>query len=156
MYASFLTCATIAYSRSEYRLMSSTLWLSVGLVVASVVLVSMHLAAWRAADHGGLTDRDSRYYARQYRRRTLASTLLGISGLLLGCESLFTNTTTKAFYLLGVCSVVMATMVLALADWLATRKHYAVASRNTAAEHALLKAEIERYHRESSEPTDSQ
>lgn len=131
--------------------MPPSIWFSVGLVASSIFLIVMHLVTWRKADHGALTDADQLFYQQQYQRRTTASGLLGIIGVLLSAESILGDAITKSLFLLGIASAVCVTLVLALSDWLATRKHYEQHKRDAAAEHALLRAEIERYHREQSD-----
>lgn len=119
-----------------------------GLVLASVGLLGWHLRQWRSADTGSLDDRDYRFHRRQYLRRVATSGLLGIAGLLMLVDPWIEHPLAKVVYWTGIAAVVISTGILALADWLATRAHYEHMVREHVAEHAVLKAEIDRYRRE--------
>lgn len=130
------------------RLMTGTLTLAAGLVLMSLVLLAWHVRSWRAADHGGLSDRDYHFHRRQFFRRLLASGLLGLIGLLMFGDEWIAHPLTKLAYWSAIAALVLMTMALALADLLASRMHYRRQSADHVAEHALLRAEIERFRRE--------
>jgi hypothetical protein len=129
--------------------MVSTLALAGVLMAASIGLLLWHVRAWRQADNGALADEDYRFYRRQLWRRVLASTLLGITGLLMLGERWIENPVNQAIYWVGIAGLVGATAVLALTDWLASRVHFSRQVADHATEHALLRAEIERFRREA-------
>lgn len=119
------------------------------LVAASLILLAMHVKTWREADHGGLAERDYEFYRRQYRRRMQTSGMLGIIGLLLLGHFWIRDTMMLALYWSGVLGLLIWTVLLALADWAASRLHYGPLVTDQQREHLLLQREIEKFRRES-------
>lgn len=119
------------------------------LVAASLILLAMHVKTWREADHGGLAERDYEFYRRQYRRRMQTSGMLGIIGLLLLGHFWIRDTMMLALYWSGVLGLLIWTVLLALADWGASRLHYGPLVTDQQREHLLLQREIEKFRRES-------
>lgn len=132
--------------------MWTTVTLSLLLVAASAGLLLWHWQAWRTADHGGLGEREANFLRRQFRRRSQASGMLGVVGLLLLGDLWISDPFTVLLYWCGVALVVLWTMLLSLVDWLASRQYYGRLSTEGQTEHALLKAAIEKHRRESSSP----
>ncbi len=134
--------------------MTATYALAAGLILASLGLLGWHLRSWRQTDTGALTDRDYHFHRRQFFRRLLASGLLGIVGLLMFGDTWIVAPIVKLAYWTGIASLVLVTMLLAAIDLLASRLHYERQSADHLAEHALLRAEIERFRRENSDSED--
>src|SRR4051812_17595823 len=101
-----------------------TLVFSAVLVATSLILLAMHVKAWREADHGGLAERDYQFYRRQYRRRMQTSGMIGIIGLLILGHLWIGDNTTLAIYWAGVLGLLIWTVLLAAGDWAASRMHY--------------------------------
>jgi hypothetical protein len=118
------------------------------LIGLSVLLLAWHLRSWRTADHGGLTEKHYQFHRRQFGRRVAASGLIGLIGLLMAADSWIVHPIAKLAYWSGIAALVVVTMLLALADWLASRAHLGPMVATHAAERAALQAEIDRYHRE--------
>ena len=129
--------------------MWQTVALSIVLIVASATLILWHLRTWRAADHGGLGDREADFLRRQFRRRWQASGMIGLVGVLLLGDLWITDPLSALLYWCGVALMVAWTTLLALADWFASRVYYGHLTSASHAEHAVIKAEIERFRREA-------
>jgi hypothetical protein len=127
-----------------------TLLFSAALVFTSLVMLAWHVKAWREADHGGLAERDYEFFRRQYRRRAQSSGMLGIIGLLILGHLWVPDNTMLAVYWSGVLGLVVWTVLLAAADFAASRLHYGQQVAEQRTEHLLLKREIEKFRRESS------
>jgi hypothetical protein len=117
------------------------------LVAVSLGLMCWHVVEWRRADHGGLTDRDLRFFRHQYRRRMQASAILGIVGLLALVDYAAVGIGRIVLWS-AILLLVLWAVLLALLDWLASRLHYDAQLSATAVEQALLMREIEKYRRE--------
>lgn len=131
--------------------MWQTVALSVLLVVASAVMLLWHLRAWRTADHGGLGAREADFLRRQFRRRSQASGMIGLIGLLLLGDLWITDPLSALLYWCGVALMVGWTMLLALADWFASRVYYGHLTAASHAEHASIQAEIEKFRRDAND-----
>ena len=127
-----------------------TLFFSSALVITSLILLGWHVKAWREADHGGLAQRDYEFHRRQYRRRAQSSGMLGIIGLLIFGHLWVRDNTMLAVYWAGVLGLVVWTVLLAAADFAASRLHYGPQVADQRTEHLLLQREIEKFRRESS------
>ena len=118
------------------------------LVVLSLVMLAFHWAAWRKADHGGLSERDQQFARRQFRRRTQASGMLGAIGLLmLTTQFVEERTMALALWLAILCGVGWL-ILMALIDWWSTRAFYGREEVVNAAQMELLKKEIRRFQEE--------
>ena len=129
-----------------------TLLFSTALIFTSLVMLAWHVKAWREADHGGLAERDYEFHRRQYRRRAQSSGMLGIIGLLILGHLWVRDNTMLAIYWAGVLGLVVWTVLLAAADFAASRWHYAAQVAEQRTEHLLLKREIEKFRCESPAP----
>ena len=127
-----------------------TLLFSAALIITSLILLGWHVKAWREADHGGLTQQDHDFHRRRYRRRMQTSGMLGIIGLLIVGHLWVRENTTLAVYWTGVLGLVIWTVLLAVADFAASRLHLAPHVADQQTEHLLLQREIEKFRRESS------
>ena len=128
--------------------MWSSLLFTAALLAVSATLMVRHVLVWRRADHGGLTDADLRYYTSQFRRRMQSSALLGVVGLLALADLWIVDVTSRAVLWCVVLLLVLWTVILATADWLASRLHFDKQLSAHAVEHALLQREIENFRRE--------
>lgn len=126
----------------------STLIFAIALLAFAGALIAWHLLAWRKADHGGLTDEDYRFYKNQFRRRMQTSALLGAMGLLALGDLWITGTVARAALWTVMFLLLLWVLLLAAADWLASRLHFDKLLSASAVEHALLQREIEQFHRE--------
>jgi hypothetical protein len=118
------------------------------LVVLSLVLLAFHWAAWRKADHGGLSEREQQFTRRQFRRRTQASGMLGAIGLLmLTAQSVEEKTMSLALWLAILCAVAWV-ILMALIDWWATRAYYGRDEVVNTVQMEMLKKEIRRFQEE--------
>jgi hypothetical protein len=131
--------------------MWGTIILAAALLVAAGLLLARHLIVWRRADHGGLADRDYEFHRRQYRRRMQTSGLLGLVGLLMLGSLWIDDPLVGAVYWAGIAALVIWIALLAMTDWLASRLYYGRLAADQAVEHAAIKAEIARFHREQSD-----
>src|SRR6188474_475685 len=94
------------------------------LIFTSLILVGMHVKAWREADHGGLAEREYNFHRRQYRRRMQSSGMLGIIGLLILGHLWIRDNTMLALYWTGVLGLLVWPVLLAASDFAASRVHY--------------------------------
>jgi hypothetical protein len=131
--------------------MISTIAVGTALLVAAGLLLARHLTVWRRADHGGLTDGDYEFHHRQYRRRMQTTGLLGIVGLLMLGSLWIADPLVGAVYWSGIAALVVWVALLALSDWLASRLYYGRLAAAHAVEHAAIKAEIAKFHREQTD-----
>ena len=132
-----------------------TVALSLGLVASSVALLVLHLRAWRDVDNGGLSDAERIFHHRLFRRRMRASGMIGLIGCLLLADLAPLPPNVAALYWSGVLGLVLWTMLQAALDYLSIRRHYSQKTADLECQREVLKAEIERYHRqqrESGEP----
>ena len=128
--------------------MLSSLLFALFLLAISAALIVWHVLAWRRADHGGLADADYRFYRHQFRRRVQASALLGMVGVLALVDMWIQDVTARVVLWCVILLIVLWSLLLAGADWLASRLHFDKLLSANAVEHALLKREIEKFRRE--------
>lgn len=128
--------------------MWSSILFAVTLLAVSGGLIVWHVLAWRRADHGGLADADYRFYRSQFRRRVQASAMLGLVGVLSLVDLWMVDVTARVVLWCVILLVVLWSLLLAAADWLASRLHFDKLLSANAVEHALLKREIEKLRRE--------
>jgi hypothetical protein len=119
------------------------------LVGASLVLIRSHIRTWRRRNEtSDLDQADALHYHGQFRRRTLASGLLGLIGILIAVGDLAIPWRPAprgwAIYWMVVLALTMYLLVLAVADALATSAH-------TRAALARLRAQRRQLEREAAE-----
>jgi hypothetical protein len=129
-----------------------TLLFSAALVLISLTLLAWHVKTWRESDHGGLSERDARFFRGQCRRRMQASGMLGIIGLLIFGHLWVSDNTMLALYWTGVLGLLCWTVMLAVSDFAASRLHYGPQVADQKTEHLLLQREIEKFRRETQSP----
>jgi hypothetical protein len=118
------------------------------LVFLALGLLAWHWNVWRQADHGGLPEREQEFHRRQFRRRIQASGMLGVIGLLIMGSLWIEETIAQALFWLGVLFALLWVVLLALADWWASRTFYGRDQALQTAEIEILKAEIRKYESE--------
>ena len=118
--------------------MPETALFSALLVALSIVLVVVHLRAWRKRDHGGLTDEDYRFFRGQYYRRLVTSGLIGVIGLTMLGHLALRDLRAISILWLGVLLLVGSVLVLALVDWAASRGFV----KRHMAEHAKVREQL--------------
>jgi len=132
-----------------------TIALSLALLIASVVMVVVHLRAWRTADHGGLAEVEREFQSRRFRRRLQTSAMLGVIGLLvlgeLWLDRLFKDDLPRLLYWSGVGLLLLWLLLLAASDWLASRQHYRGQLDRLQTDRDALRGELERLRREHRE-----
>lgn len=126
----------------------STIVFAILLVVLSLVLLAVHWAAWRKTDHGGLAAREQQFAQRQFRRRTLASGMLGAIGMLMLTTQFVEERTMALALWLAILCAVMWLMLMAVIDWWATRSFYGRDEVVNSVQMELLKKEIRRFQEE--------
>ncbi len=102
--------------------MPETILFAAALMGLSATLVVIHLRAWRKRDHGGLTDEDYLFFRGQFQRRLLTSGLIGVIGLAMLGHFWTLDLRSATILWLGVLSLVGGVLLLALLDWLASRR----------------------------------
>jgi hypothetical protein len=117
-------------------------------VVLSLVLLAVHWAAWRKADHGGLAAREQQFAQRQFRRRTLASGMLGAIGMLMLTTQFVAERSMALALWLAILCAVMWLVLMAVIDWWATRSFYGRDEVVNNVQIELLKKEIRRFQEE--------
>ena len=129
--------------------MTGTLTLGCSLIAGSLALLLWHLRSWRHADNGALNDRDYQFYRRQFFLRLAASGTMGvIGGMMLG-DVWVRDPHVKLIYWAFIAGLVVLMVLLAMRDWLSSRLYLEREAATHAAEHAQLRAEIERFRREN-------
>lgn len=116
----------------------------VSLLLASLVLLALHFAAWRRVDHGGLADREREFARRQFRRRLQISGMLGVVGLLMLTTLWAEETSMQLVLWLAMLFALLWVMLMAMIDFWASRSHFGRDQAVTAAEIEILKREIKR------------
>jgi hypothetical protein len=114
----------------------------------SLGLLAWHWNSWRQSDHGGLPEREQLFYRRQFRRRVLASGMLGVIGLLMTASLWIQETSAQLTFWLGILFALLWVILLAITDWWASRTHFGRDQVLQTVERELLKAEIRKYQLE--------
>lgn len=118
------------------------------LVALSLTMLAVHWAAWRKADHGGLSQRDQQFARKQFRRRTQASGMLGAIGLLMLTTQWVEEASMQLVLWLAILCAVLWVILMALIDWWSTRTFFAREEVVNTVQMELLKKEIRRYQEE--------
>lgn len=109
-----------------------------------------HRQAWRSCATRDLAQRERDYLQAQYRRRTQASTLIGVVGLAVAGGVWVTGPRMMLCYWCGVCLLVMWMGWLAMADLVSTQLYFKRLREDYAVEHRTLNAELDRLRRRHS------
>lgn len=127
--------------------MWTSILVAITLLVLSVCLLAGHSKGWRRQREGELDEKAFDFHRRQYRRRMQASGMIGIVGLaVLG--GILIDRLDDAMLSVGYWSAVLFIVAwvgaLAIADAAASRFYYDHVRSDHQAEHAALKAELDR------------
>jgi hypothetical protein len=119
---------------------------SLVLIGLSGLMLDMHRRTWRAAhDDASLTERDRRFAQAQYRRRTQASSIIGVLGAAIGIEPLVPlRPWPLLIYVVSLAGACGCILVLAMLDVWATRQNYARLRSEQLAAQVKLAQEINR------------
>jgi hypothetical protein len=106
--------------------MISTCIVSLFLIGLSGVLLDSHRRSWRAAQYAdSVSPSDLRFARSQYRRRTQASSTIGVLGAVLGVYPLVPQAPLPiTLYLIAITLACLAIMMLAALDVWATRQNF--------------------------------
>jgi hypothetical protein len=112
--------------------------MAVGLVAAAVVLIRAHRRTWRSLQLKEVPPERRRYGRRQFRRRTTASTLIGLTGVaVLASPTMHDPHLTRYWlYWSGMLVLVMCLCLLALLDALDTLRYFRSVHSALLAKHA--------------------
>jgi hypothetical protein len=101
-------------------------FVSLALLGLSGLLIDSHLRSWRSArERPHLPARDRQFAASQFRRRMFASGLIGAIGIGIGLGQVVPQQPgPMAAYLAALVTACAWIMLLALADFWATRRYY--------------------------------
>jgi hypothetical protein len=107
--------------------MFATYAIALALIGLSGFLLDSHRRCWRAAESDPkLSDRQRRYFRSQYRRRSQASSIIGLLGAAIGVRILVPpEPWPMVLYLLFLAGACACIMMLAAIDAWATRQYYA-------------------------------
>ena len=122
---------------------------SAALLSLVIVLLILHVRAWRRISSEAPEPHELRFAWRQFRRRMQASTMLGIIALAIPLGALIPHRERPSlfvFYWFAVALLVIWVLVLAMLDMLATARHGIRISRRNLVEQAKLRAQLERHH----------
>ncbi|MCG8583811.1 MAG: hypothetical protein MI757_03770 [Pirellulales bacterium] len=131
--------------------MLPTILLSTCLLLVAAGLMTWHWQAWKAVrDHAAeSTDRDFAW--SQFRRRAQASAMMGLLAVFM-LGSLWIERMAPwgfAVYIIAMLVLIAWVVLLALADMIATRQHFAHAQIKNLAEQARLQGELVRLQEEA-------
>ena len=101
--------------------------ISLALIGLSGFMLDWHRRSWQAAEqNSGLADRERRFLKAQYRRRTQATSIIGVLGAAIGVKSLVPlRPWPLMLYVLFLAAACLCILVLAALDAWATRQHFA-------------------------------
>ena len=119
---------------------------SVLMIAVSVLLVVGHLRAWRRIQESPPSDDEQRRFAwGQFRRRVQTSGMIGLAGVLIFVGYWIDQGKWGLIYWCGTILLVIWIMLLAVADMIATRIHFARSNRDN----VLQQARMSRLSREA-------
>jgi hypothetical protein len=119
-------------------------FVAAGLIVTVAgALVAWHIRVWRVAFAARHSAGELKFAFEQYRRRMQTSAMLGLVGGLIFGGPWVTAPLAVLLYWLGVVVLVLWIMLLAGADMLATRLHYASIETEYQLKQVKLEAALE-------------
>jgi hypothetical protein len=121
---------------------------SLFLAAAAIFLVRSHVRSWRAARQQDLSPAEFDFHRRQFRRRMQASGWLGVLAVAILGGSVLRPGSLFVFVWFGIFLAVVWVTILALADMVATRRHFDLVRHDNLVEEAKLQAEIRRLEAE--------
>ncbi len=113
------------------------------ILIVAGVLVAWHVRTWRVAKGARLSAGELKFAFEQYRRRMQTSAMLGFVGGLIVGGPWVVAPLAVLLYWLGVVVLIVWIMLLAGADMLATRMHYAQAETEAHLRQVKLQAELD-------------
>jgi hypothetical protein len=124
--------------------MLGVILISLALLAISGLLIDSHRRTWHhARDSAELSDRDRRFAQSMYRRRMLASGMIGGIGAGIGVGPIVPREPlAMAFYLATLLAACAWIMLLAMLDTWATRRHYRRVRREQLSKQLQLTVEM--------------
>lgn len=117
------------------------------LFTASGLLLWRHARVWRASRSEELDEREFDFRRRQFRRRSQASTMIGIVGIAVVVSLAIKDPLINPILWLVVLALVVWMLLLALADMVSSYYYYHQLRARHTAEHAALQAQLDRLRR---------
>lgn len=114
------------------------------LVALSATLIWFHLKSHRATEGEDLEESDRVFFRRQFRRRMLASSAIGVVGVAMFAGIWVRHPQVVLFYWSGVVLMVCGIGVLGVIDWWALRVYYGRLQKRQIHEHKALRDELKR------------
>ena len=110
---------------------------AMGLVATAVVLLRAHRRTWKALQSADVPVPRRRFGQRQFRRRTTASTLMGLIGLAILVSPAMHDPHQARFWLywIGLLVLVMSMCLLALIDAVDTLRYFRAVHATLLASH---------------------
>ena len=127
--------------------MIPTISFSLLLLATSLGLMWLHWRTWRTLRDLPLSEEDTEFSWRQFRRRMQTSAMIGIVGLAIFAGLWVQPTLWIVFYWLGVILLVGWVGLLAVADIVSTRLHYSRLHRQQLAEQSGLRNKLRHLQR---------
>jgi hypothetical protein len=119
-------------------------FLGAGVIVGVAgVLIAWHMRTWRKALAAKLSASELKFAFQQYRRRMQTSAMLALVGGLIGGGPWVTAPLAVLLYWLAVMVLILWIMLLAGADMLATRMHFAEVETMQHLKQVKLRAALE-------------
>ncbi len=111
--------------------------MAVGLVAAATVLVRAHRRTWKAIQSADVPPERRQFGQRQFRRRTTASTLMGLIGVAVLASPIMHNPNLARYWLYwaGLLILVMSMSLLALVDAVDTLRYFRTVHSSLLAKH---------------------
>lgn len=141
--------------------MGTSIAFGLGLLVLSLFLVWHHKASWdltqteSAGDDAG-SQHELEYRRRQYRRRTQASTVIGLIGAAIAAHPWIATPRAAVLYLAGLVAAVAWILLLGMLDLFSSYNYFSRLRRHQHAERTSLEAqlreELKKRRLESSDP----
>jgi hypothetical protein len=124
--------------------MVGTFLFSLALVGLSGLLLDMHRRSWRKVEQDSSRSPNERRYAKsQFRRRTQASSIIGLVGAAVGMGPIVPHRPwPMALYLAFISAACLAIVLLAAIDAWSTRHYFARMRHQTMAEQVRLVREL--------------
>ncbi|NLE36433.1 MAG: hypothetical protein GX621_00245 [Pirellulaceae bacterium] len=113
-------------------------------ILASVGLMWWHLRVRQRHRREELSPTDYDFHRRQFRRRIQTSAMLGILGILIAASSMVEPPMVKVLFYVGMLGLTLWIVLLAMADAVVSRVHYARLRNDCVVERARLEIEARR------------
>jgi len=114
------------------------------LVGLSLGMIIVHRRIFRMAIEQELDESESQYLHQQYRRRMLASSLIGVVGLALWIGLSVRHPAIALCFWTAVSAVVCWTGWLGIVDWKSSQRNYQVLKKRNVDQHTMLKDELKK------------